>query len=332
MPASRAAASPLEPDPLLEAPPPPERPHLHAVPATRDAGGIDLRAIASALIDPLGDPRPFDPWRLDGRDPGAIRALLPLFERIAEGYLRVEVEGLEHLPRGRALYVGNHSGGIMGPDLFCTLAMLWRARGPDAPLYAMAHDLAMRRVTPLGRVLQRLGAMRAHPESARRALRAGGSVLVYPGGDLDAYRAFWKRDRIVFGARSGFVRVARDADVPIVPIVAQGAHRSALIVHEGEWLARALGLRRWSRIERFPIALSLPWIVGAGPWVPYLPLPFKIRIRVLPPMSILRGADCDAMRDRVVERMQAALDALAARSTEVPAARRARFRRSGVRG
>jgi len=271
------------------------------------------RAIASVLTEALSDPRPFDPWRLDARDPDAVRAMLPLFERIRERYLRAEVEGLEHLGHRPALYVGNHNGGIMGPDLFCTLSLLWRALGPEAPLYAMAHDFAMRRITPLGRVLQRLGGLRAHPESARRVFRSGGSVLAYPGGDLDAYRAFWKRDRIVFGARSGFVRAARDAGVPIVPIVAQGAHRSALIVHEGEWLAGALGLRRWSRIERFPLALSLPWVVGAGPWVPYLPLPFKVRIRVLRPVAVLRGASPDAVSARIVERMQSALDELAQR-------------------
>src|SRR5690606_16533814 len=118
------------------------------------------RAIASVLTEALSDPRPFDPWRLDARDPDAVRAMLPLFERIRERYLRAEVEGLEHLGHRPALYVGNHNGGIMGPDLFCTLSLLWRALGPEAPLYAMAHDFAMRRITPLGRVLQRLGGLR----------------------------------------------------------------------------------------------------------------------------------------------------------------------------
>ena len=277
--------------------------------ARREA--LELRAVARVIADALGDPRPFDPWRLDARDPATVRALLPLFERIATDYLRARVEGLEHVTRGPALYVGNHSGGIMGPDLFCTLSALWGTLGAEAPLYALAHDFAMRRLLPLGRVLSRVGALRAHPESARRALRAGGSVLVYPGGDLDAYRAFWKRDRIVFGDRAGFVRVAQEAGVPIVPIVAQGAHRSALIVHEGEWLASALGLRRWSRIERFPIALSLPWIVGAGPWVPYLPLPFQVRVRVLPAVFVLPGADARSVQAEIVTQMQSELSSLA---------------------
>ncbi|MGE0789447.1 MAG: 1-acyl-sn-glycerol-3-phosphate acyltransferase [Sandaracinaceae bacterium] len=261
----------------------------------------------------------FDPQRLDARDPELVEALLPLFESIARGYLRVRVEGAEHLrASGPVLYVGNHNGGILGPDLFCTLSMLWRHHGPQTPLYALAHDFAMRRVTPLGRMLAAVGALRAHPTSARLALSAGHSVLVYPGGDLDAYRPFWHRDRVVFGPRAGFARVAADAGASIVPVVAHGAHRSALFFHEGRWLARLLGLRRWSRIESFPLALGLPWGVGAGPWVPYLPLPFPIRLRVLAPIRVDRTDDPLAVRDLVVGRMQRALDELAAAASHGP--------------
>lgn len=274
---------------------------------------LSLARIASILAEAIGDPRPFDPYRLDARDPDTVRALLPLFERVAAAYLRAEIEGEAHIRPGPALYVANHNGGIMGPDLFSTMSLLWRRLGPDAPLYAMAHDLAMRRIIPLGRVLQRIGGMRAHRENALRALRAGAAVLVYPGGDLDAYRPFSARDRIVFGPRAGFVRVARDAGVPIVPIVTQGAHRSAIIVHEGEWLARALGLRAFARIERCPVALALPWGLAVGPWVPYLPLPFPLRVRVLPPIRVGRDDSVEMTRRRVVRAMQRTLDELAAR-------------------
>jgi len=70
-------------------------------------------------------------------------------------------------------------------------------------------------------------------------------VLVYPGGDLDAYRHFDRRHEIVLGRRTGFVRVAQRCRVPIVPIVAHGAHRSAYIFTEGAAIADAIRLRRW---------------------------------------------------------------------------------------
>jgi 1-acyl-sn-glycerol-3-phosphate acyltransferase len=253
----------------------------------------------------------FDPDRLDRRDAELIATLLPLVRRFCQRYLRLHREGVEHLPQGSAVFVGNHNGGIFGPDLLCTLGTLWDALGAGAPLYAMAHDFAMRQFVPLGRLLQRLGALRACPENAARVLEAGGQVLVYPGGDLEAYRHAALRDRIVLGERTGFVRVAQRAGVPIVPIVAHGAHRSAYIFHEGAAIARALGLHRWGRLDRFPLALALPWGLAVGPWTPYLPLPFPIRLRVLPPMAVAPDDDPTATRERVRARMQAALDELA---------------------
>lgn len=255
---------------------------------------------------------PFDPDALDARDPEVVAAVLPRFERLNRLWLRLRVDGREHLRADPTLYVGNHNGGIAGPDLSCTLGTLWRALGPEAPLYALAHDFAMRSLPRVGRLVQALGAIRATPENAHRALASGGSVLVYPGGDLDAFRHFRDRDRVVFGPRTGFVRVAQRAGVPIVPIVAHGAHRSAIIFHEGEALARLLGVDRSLRTPRFPLALSLPWIVGAGPWVPYFPLPFPIRLRILPAMIAPPGADPASIRDAVVDAMQTAMNEMAA--------------------
>ncbi|MCZ7682308.1 MAG: acyl-phosphate glycerol 3-phosphate acyltransferase [Sandaracinaceae bacterium] len=274
---------------------------------------LSLARIASVLAEAIGDPRPFDPHRLDARDPETVRALLPLFERVAGAYLRAEIEGEAHIRPGPALYVANHNGGIMGPrPLQHDEPALAQARSGRPALRHGARPRDAAHPPPRSRAPAHRR-MRAHRENALRALRTGGAVLVYPGGDLDAYRPFSARDRIVFGPRAGFVRVARDAGVPIVPIVTQGAHRSAIIVHEGEWLARALGLRAFARIERCPVALALPWGLAVGPWVPYLPLPFPLRVRVLPPIRVGKDDSVEMARRRVVRAMQRALDELAAR-------------------
>jgi 1-acyl-sn-glycerol-3-phosphate acyltransferase len=252
----------------------------------------------------------FDPDSLAHRDPALIRRILPWLEQLNAGYFRVTVEGAEHVPTTPAIFAANHNGGILGPDLFCTLALLWRRLGPERPLHALAHDFAMRQLTPLGRLLQKLGAVAATPDNARRVLERGGHVLVYPGGDLDAYRSFRHRDRVVICPRAGYVRVAQAEGVPIVPIVAQGAHRSAIIFSEGRWLARRLHMPRWARLERFPFALALPWGLAPGPWLPYLPLPFRIRLRVLPPIHVSAAADPCVVSRAIEARMQQALDEL----------------------
>lgn len=253
----------------------------------------------------------FDPNSLERREPEIIRALLPAVQAINARYLRLKSDGLEHIPGGPALFVGNHNGGISGPDMACTLGTLWGRLGADAPLFALAHDFAMRHFPALGRVIQKLGAVRASSDNAARILASGGQALVYPGGDLEAYRHSRLRDEIILGDRTGFVRVAQRTGAPIVPIVAHGAHRSAYIFHDGAWIARALRLSQWARLQRFPLALALPWGIAIGPWLPYLPLPFPVRLRVLSPIAVAADDDPIEVREHVRGRMQTALDELA---------------------
>ncbi len=260
----------------------------------------------------------FDPDRLDRRDAALVARLEAISGFLNEHYLGLQTEGFDELPEGPALYVGNHNGGIAGPDLCCTLGTLWRARGPEAPLYALAHDFVMRQISPVGALLQRLGGLRATPEVALRALAAGAQVLVYPGGDLDAYRHARRSDTIVLGPRTGFVRVAQEAGVPIVPIVAQGAHRSAYIFSEGERIAQLLSLKRWARLERFPLAFALPWGVAVGPWLPYFPLPFPVRLRALSPIEAPRSIAPEVIREEVRRTMQHHLDELVEASRRRP--------------
>ncbi len=247
------------------------------------------------------------PDALDARDPAFIAAMLPLLESFNARYFRLRSEGTENAPAGPAMFVANHNGGIVGPDLFCTLATLWRLFTPKKPLYALAHDFAMRQFTPLGRVLQKAGAVAACRDNARRVLETGGHLLVYPGGDLDAYRRFDRRNEVVILPRTGFVEVARSVGAPIVPIVTRGAHRSACVLFEGEAIARALRMRKWARLERFPIALALPWIVALGPWLPYFPLPFSVSLRVLQPVYVAPREDTLAAATRIQSLMQSAL-------------------------
>jgi 1-acyl-sn-glycerol-3-phosphate acyltransferase len=253
---------------------------------------------------------PFDADDLDARDPELIARVLPFVHWYMHRYVRLQVTGSELLRPGAALVVGNHNGGICGPDLLATLGVLWTSLGSETAVHALAHDFAMQQFTPLGRLLQPFGALRACADNAGRALARGSTVLVYPGGDIEAYRHFRERDRIRLDERRGYLRVARAADVPIQPLVVQGAHRSAVIPSEGRGMARALGLSRWARLGRFPIALALPWGLAVGPWLPYLPLPFTLRMRILPRTWVGSNESIEQAHARITGTMQHAMNEL----------------------
>jgi 1-acyl-sn-glycerol-3-phosphate acyltransferase len=48
-------------------------------------------------------------------------------------------------------------------------------------------------------------------------------VLIFPGGDHEAFRPVWQAYRVDMANRKGFLRIARRAWVPIVPLGIRGS-------------------------------------------------------------------------------------------------------------
>ena len=266
-----------------------------------------------ALLRPL----PADP--LARRDPEFLRAQLPVVERLIRAWFAPELTGLEHLECTPALIVGMHNGGPMVPDGYAFVAAAMRHLGLDRPLYFLGHDLVFL-LPVVGRWIALCGGVPATPGNALALLGRGHPVLVYPGGELDAYKPFARRHQVVLDERAGFVRVALAAQVPIVPVVSVGAHQSWYVLTDGRALAGRLGLGHGHlRLKTLPVALSLPWGISVGHVTPYLPIPSRVRVRVLPPIDpglpAAAAADPEAVlavRARVLAAMQAAVDAMVA--------------------
>ena len=250
------------------------------------------------------------------RDPDFIRRQLPAIARYTS-YFTPEVRGLDRLPSdGPALVVGNHSCLFYMPETWiCGQAVLSR-RGIAAPAYLLTYDLLLA-MPGIGPMLRRLGAVPARAADAEQALASGACVVVYPGGDLEACRPWTQRNRIDFGGRKGFVRLALRAGVPIVPVVAHGGQHAVVVLTRGDRLARAAGLHS-IRIKVFPFL--------AGPFgvtsilAPPPPMPAQLTVEFLAALDWTgygpEAADDPAIvsgcYDEITGRMQAALDRLAA--------------------
>jgi 1-acyl-sn-glycerol-3-phosphate acyltransferase len=251
---------------------------------------------------------------LDERDPDFIRERLPLMWLLASIWFRGEVRGLGNIPdEGAVLLVGNHSGGNMTPDTIVFTLAFNAYFGVERAFYQLAHNLVL--AMPGLASLRKFGTVAASRPNASQALDSGAALLVYPGGDYEVHRPSWRRNRVDFGGRKGFVRLALEHDVPIVPVVSIGGQETALFLGRGERLARLFALDRMFRLKVLPVSVALPWGLNIGDMMGHIPLPAKITVETLPPIDLREEfgsePDVDEIYDHVIRLMQETLDALA---------------------
>jgi 1-acyl-sn-glycerol-3-phosphate acyltransferase len=280
-----------------------------AMPGPLPLGGLAASAIGAVgrrvnELIPAADP--------DERDTDYIRETLPGLWALASLYFRADVRGLHHIPReGPVLLVGNHSGGMMAPDLFVFVLAFSTYFGVERAFYQLAHNGVV--LSPAGRIVRRYGTMAADPRNAEMALSKGAAVLVYPGGDHEVFRPSWKQGEVDFGGRTGFIRLALRMGVPIQPVVSIGSQETALFLTRGERLARLTGVDRVLRLKTLPFLVGLPF--GLMPAIfGHLPLPSKIRVQVLPKIDLRErygdDPDVDEINRDVLAAMQDVLTSL----------------------
>jgi 1-acyl-sn-glycerol-3-phosphate acyltransferase len=245
-------------------------------------------------------------------DPVLTKQVVGFLRPIAKRYFRSEIRDLGRIPTGGALLVSNHSGGPTTTDLPTFAVDFYDRFGYDRPLYTLSHDVLS--IGPTKQFLQRLGLIPASRGNAARVLASDAAVMVFPGGDYDATRPTLSQNVIDFNGRTGYVRTAIDAGVPIVPVVSIGGQETQFFLTRGTWLAKRIGIiKRLTRSEIVPLAAGFPFGLTLGGI--NLPLPSKIVTQVLPAIDITARfgeepdiAEVDAYVRKV---MQTALDKLA---------------------
>lgn len=215
----------------------------------------------------------------------------------ARWWFRVRVAGVELLPPGACLVAASHSA--LG---FADLAAVIWLQGVGAtgrPFRAAAHRVLTGR--PLARVTRAAGGVRGDRETVAAHLRRGVSVLVCPGGCADSMRPLWRSRRAEWRGRSGYVEVAREAGVPIVPLAVHGSASTYCCLGSiplPAWLRRALA----GAVRAVPVTLGMvtgPAALGAAafgvlPWwaaiaavaLAVIPLPCRVTVEVLPAVRV----------------------------------------------
>jgi 1-acyl-sn-glycerol-3-phosphate acyltransferase len=207
-----------------------------------------------------------DPFGLDPETARQAVKVCAFFHRL---YFRTEAHGLENLPNGRVLLVANHSGqvpidaAIIGTTLFLDVT-------PPRFMRAMV-DRWTETLPFVPDFFSRIGQVVGDPESARRLLERDELVLSFPEGIRGISKPFSRRYQLEeFG--TGFMKLAMELGVPVVPVAVIGAEEQYINVGNLDWAARALNL------PAFPL---LPQLLLPGG---QMPLPARYRLHFGEPM------------------------------------------------
>jgi 1-acyl-sn-glycerol-3-phosphate acyltransferase/ketosteroid isomerase-like protein len=207
-----------------------------------------------------------------------------------ERLTRPRVYGLERVPEGGALLVGNHT--LYGfVDLPFMLAELWKRRRIRVRgLGEHAHY-----AIPVWRnLLELCGMVRGTRENVRALMREHEYILVFPGGAGEVFKHRGERYRLLWKERMGFARLAIEHGYPIVPFAAVGAEEMLDIVADN----RVPVVAQVSNLMKRLVGISLPPLVrGIGPTA--LPRPERLYFWFGEPIDTTRFAgryDDDAVR------------------------------------
>jgi 1-acyl-sn-glycerol-3-phosphate acyltransferase len=170
-------------------------------------------------------------------------------------YFRVNVHGVHNVPaRGRAMLIGNHSGGV-ALDAAMVMCSLILEMEPPRLVHSMVEKF-ITTVPHLSLWTKRCGQVTGLPEHAVQLLRADRPLLVFPEGSRGTAKLYPERYSLVdFG--SGFMRLALQTGAPIVPFAFLGGGAAIPTVYNAEGLGRLLGAP-YVPLTPYLLALPLP--------------------------------------------------------------------------
>jgi len=224
---------------------------------------IRKRMMGDYSVDEFG----FDPHLNDA-------IFLPLLRVFFNSWFRVEVSGIENLPRnGAALVVANHAG-VLPFDGLMTAVAVHDKHPTHRDLRLLAADMVFD-MPMLGQAARKAGHTMACTADAHRLLAAGELTAVFPEGYKGLGKHFKDRYKLQRFGRGGFVGAALRTKAPIVPCSIVGSEEIYPMIADVKLLARLFGLPYFPVTPLFPLA---------GP-VGMVPLPSKWHIQFGAPIE-----------------------------------------------
>jgi 1-acyl-sn-glycerol-3-phosphate acyltransferase len=208
-------------------------------------------------------------------------------------YFRLEIEGIERIPKkGAAIVLPNHSG-YMGIDA-ALLAHIITQNAKRLPRVLTHHFWFLTETTALP--AQKMGFTEATLRNGIAELKKNHVVVLFPEGEAGNFKPTEKMYQLQ-EFRRGFVRMALDTGAPIIPTLVIGAEESQITLSN-------LKLTKFLKGLVIPLPLNV------------IPLPTKWKIVFLEPIvlpftkkSLRNETLVREICDEIQEKMQKAMNA-----------------------
>lgn len=213
-----------------------------------------------------------DPYGISKKHVALAASVLAVLYRY---YFRVKCFGIEHVPsRGRAMLVGNHSGGYAIDGAMLLTSLLLEMEPPRLG-QGMAEKF-LNSVPIASLWTSRTGQFTGLPEHARRLLEDDRLLMVFPEGARGTAKLYKERYSLVdFG--TGFIRLALQTKTPIVPVGILGG---------GTAVPTVANLYRLGRLFGVPYIPVTPYLLP-------LPLPAPVELHYGEPLVFSGTGDED---------------------------------------
>jgi 1-acyl-sn-glycerol-3-phosphate acyltransferase len=252
----------------------------------------ELRSILDRIPNTLNE-FGYDAW---GMNPNTAVRFLAATRWLYRTYFRTETHGIDHIPPGRVLLIGNHGGQFPMDGLVVGTAAILEGKPPR-----IVRAMVERWVPTLpfiSTLFARCGQIVGNRDDCRALLEMDEAVLVFPEGTRGSGKTIWHRYELQrFGL--GFMRLALQTGTPIVPVGVVGGEESIPSVYDIKPLARLLGA------PYLPVPATLPFL---GP-LAFAPLPTKFILNFGEPMHFT--GDHNASDAEVSDKVDQVKEALA---------------------
>ncbi|MCB9025518.1 MAG: acyltransferase family protein [Bdellovibrionaceae bacterium] len=191
------------------------------------------------------------------------KAIPQFFMELMAKYFRLNVEGVENLPKeGPVIVTPNHSG-FSGLDAML-LSYLIHQQTSRAAWVLTHHFWFLTKATSIP--AHKLGFIEATKKNGKDYLKKKQIIVLFPEGEYGNFKPTTKAYRLQEFKR-GFVRLALETQSPIIPTIVIGAEETHINL-------RSLKFTKYLRGMVLPLPLN------------FLPLPAKWKIRFLEPIKL----------------------------------------------